>query len=663
MIDHAYFIVLIPLLSSLVIFFFGRWLPMKGALVGIVAIGYALIHSLGLLITVMGEPGFTREMSMTWFRFGIYETQWGFLLDGLCAMMLVVVTLVSFLVHIYSLGYMHDDLRFKRFYAYLSFFTFSMLVLVVANNFLQIFIGWELVGVASYLLIGFWFEKTSAANAGKKAFITTKIGDLGFMIAIFTIFSLLGTLNFGQVAGRIHENQISAGYAGAIALLLFWGAMGKSAQVPLHVWLPDAMEGPTPVSALIHAATMVAAGVYLVARTYFLFEYGHFSLEVVAWIGGITAFVAATMALVATDFKRVLAFSTVSQLGYMMLALGVGGRSAGMFHLTTHAFFKALLFLGAGSVIHATHTNDIREMGGLSRKMVWTFSTFTIAWLAISGFPLLSGFYSKDAILEAALHSGHTTLFYLALFTAFMTAFYMTRLWLLVFVTDPRKPEVYAHAHESPPSMLAPLFILAFLALVSGAFFEHVFPFHKLLEAVSESHAAEAVAESAEAYPVWFTPVISIAAGLSGIILAFLFYLKPVFSAEKLAKTFSPIHTMLVEKYGFDELYLALFVKPLDLLSSLLYKIDYNILDQFGVDGMGWVTEKYSQLNAWFDRVIVDGLVDFWGVLAQAFGSLARLVQTGWVQNYLLLLFIGFGALLASFLHIRFSDVTSLFKF
>jgi NADH-quinone oxidoreductase subunit L len=373
--------------------------------VGIAAIGYCLIHSLGILATVVGQPGFTNETSWTWFRFGIFETQWGFLIDGLSALMLVVVTLVSFLVHLYSISYMKDDPRFKRFYAYLSFFTFAMLLLVVANNFLQIFIGWELVGLASYLLIGFWFEKTSAAAAGKKAFLTTKVGDLGFFIALMMIFSLLGTLNFAQVAARVSENLISPQVAGAIALLLFWGAVGKSAQVPLHVWLPDAMEGPTPVSALIHAATMVAAGVYLVARTYFLFEHAPFALGTVAWTGGITALIAATMALVATDFKRVLAFSTVSQLGYMMLAMGLGDKVAGMFHLTTHAFFKALLFLCAGSVIHATHENDIRKMGGLSRKMVWTFMTFAVALLAISGVWRLAGFYSKDMILEAALHS------------------------------------------------------------------------------------------------------------------------------------------------------------------------------------------------------------------------------------------------------------------
>ncbi len=661
MIDHAYWIVLAPLLSSLIIFFFGKFLPMRGALLGVIALGYALIHSLGIFFTVLAHPGFTHEMSMTWFQCYIVQTQWGVLIDGLSSVMLVVVTLVSFLVHIYSLGYMHDDPRFKRFYAYLSFFTFAMLFLVVSNNFLQFFIGWEIMGLASYLLIGFWFEKNSAANASKKAFITTKIGDLGFFLSILTLFSLLGTVNFEQVARCVAENQISPLISGLIALGFFWGSCGKSAQVPLHVWLPDAMEGPTPVSALIHAATMVAAGVFLVARSYFLFEHGPFSLEIVAWVGGITALLAATMALVATDFKRVLAFSTVSQLGYMMLAMGVGGRTAGMFHLTTHAFFKALLFLCAGSVIHATHTNDIREMGGLSRKMVWTFVTFTIAWLAISGVPPFSGFFSKDMILEAALESGHVALFSIALFVAFLTAFYMTRLLLLVFVTDPRNQDIHHHAHESPPSMLVPLMVLAVLAVITGAAFSpYIYPFEKIMGSHEAVHEAVGALHD---IPGWFVPGLSILVAGGGILLGFLLYLKPIFSVEKIAKTFHPIHTVLLEKYGFDEAYIALFVKPLDLLSVVLAKADYYLLDQMGVDGTGWMTEKFSRLNAWFDRVIVDGLVDFWGVLAQAFGSLARFVQTGRVQNYIIFFFAGFGMLLFFKLHFTVNDLLAVFKF
>ena len=667
MIDHSYWIVLLPLISAFVIFFFGRWLPLGGSIVGILSVGYSLLHALGIFFTVLGKPGFSAELSIPWFRFGIYQTELGILIDGLTAVMLVVVTLVSFLVHVYSLGYMHGDPRFKRYYAYLSFFTCAMLLLVVANNFLQIFIGWELVGVASYLLIGFWFEKTSAASAGLKAFITTKLGDLGFFIAVMMVFSLLGTLNFAQVEGRIHDGLISEHVAGMIALLLFSGAAGKSAQVPLHIWLPDAMEGPTPVSALIHAATMVAAGVYMVARTYFIFQHGAFSLEIVSWFGITTAFLAATMALVSTDIKRILAFSTVSQLGYMMLAMGVGGRTAGIFHLTTHAFFKALLFLCAGSVIHAVHTNDIREMGGLSRKMIWTFWTFSFAWIAISGIWPFAGFFSKDAILEACLQSGHKTLFYIALFTAFLTAFYMTRLYVLVFVTEPRNIPIFSHARESPVSMVIPLVVLAILSLGSGLFFKYGWNIETILAAappgqsLAVPQAAAPLENAAYLAAEWFAPAVSLAAALSGIILAFLFYLKQTFSAKAVADTFKLVNKVLLNKYWFDEIYVAFFVEPADSLSKLLARFDYNVFDQFGVDGVGWVTLEISKIQAWFDSVVVDGLVNFWGRLVQTSSSVFKRLQTGLVQNYLFIVVFGFGLLVFWNLGIGLQDFVSFF--
>jgi NADH-quinone oxidoreductase subunit L len=549
-----------------------------------------------------------------------------------------------------------------------------MLFLVVSDNLLGIYIGWELVGVCSYLLIGFWFEKDSASSAGRKAFITTKLGDLGFFLAVLMIFSLLGTLNFSQVEGRIADGLISAKVAGMIALLLFSGAVGKSAQVPLHVWLPDAMEGPTPVSALIHAATMVAAGVYMVARTYFIFQHGAFSLEVVAWIGAATALLAATMALVATDIKRILAFSTVSQLGYMMLALGVGGRTAGIFHLTTHAFFKALLFLCAGSVIHAVHTNDIREMGGLSRKMIWTFWTFSFAWITISGLWPFAGFYSKDAIFEAALHSGHQTLFYLAVFAAFLTSFYMTRLYLLVFVTEPRNIQIFSHARESSVSMVIPLVILAILSLGSGLFFKYGWDIDVLLsqgqpEITHASGTLPSLPQAADSrgqthageLPIWFVPGISLAASFSGIILSFLFYLKRFFSAEALAGAFKPVYRTLVNKYGFDEFYIAFFVRPADACSRLLAKVDVHVLDQIGVDGIGWVTVQISRVQDWFDRFVVDGLVDFWGWLAHSFSTVLRRFQTGLVQNYIFAAVLGFGLLAFWNLKISLQDLIFFF--
>ncbi|MBI3012554.1 MAG: NADH-quinone oxidoreductase subunit L [Elusimicrobia bacterium] len=640
MTEHSYLILILPILSALAIFFFGRWLPWKGALVGLCSIGATLLYSLALFFNVLSQPGFYQEISYPWFQFGLYQMEIGILIDGLTALMLVVVTLVSFLVHLYSLGYMRGDPRFKRYYAYLSFFTFSMLFLVVSNNFLQIFIGWELVGVASYLLIGFWFEKESASNAGRKAFITTKVGDMGFFVGIMTLFATLGTLNFRMVEGRITEGLLSPQICGIIALLLFCGAIGKSAQAPLHIWLPDAMEGPTPVSALIHAATMVAAGVYMVARIYFIFQYGAFSLEVVAWIGAITAFIAATMALVATDIKRVLAFSTVSQLGYMILAMGVGGRTAGMFHLTTHAFFKALLFLCAGSVIHAAHTNDIQKMGGLSRKMTWTFGSFTAAWLAISGIWPLAGFYSKDAILEQSLISGHNFLFAVALFVAFLTAFYMTRLYLLVFITEPRDTKTFDHAHESPGTMVVPLLILAVLSIVGGFLLEH--PVHQLLH--MEGSISGGRPQTHE-IPHWIVPVISSLAAVLGILLSYAMYYKRLVSAEKISQGFPKIYRTLCMKYGFDEFYIACFVKPADRCAAFLARFDTNVLDRLGVDGVAWIADLLSKIHDWFDTVIVDRAVDIWGDLSLKSGGFLRKFQTGLVQNYIFLLVFGLGLL------------------
>ncbi len=643
MIEHSYWIVLFPLISSIAIFFLGRWLYMNGAILGILSIGYGLCHSLGIFYELMVNPAAAAELRWPWFQFGIFPIDFGIMIDGLTAVMLVVVTLVSLLVHIYSLAYMEGDPRFKRYYAYLSFFTFSMLLLVVSDNLFQMFMGWELVGVASYLLIGFWFEKESAASAGKKAFITTKFGDLGFMIAILMLMSPSGpgTLIFSQLERHIANDVLTHTTAGIIALLLFCGAIGKSAQFPLFVWLPDAMEGPTPVSALIHAATMVAAGVYMVARTYFIFAYGGFSLEVVAYVGGITAFMAATMALVATDIKRVLAFSTVSQLGYMMLAMGVGGREAGMFHLTTHAFFKALLFLGAGSVIHATHTNDIREMGGLSKKMLGTFLTFGCAWLAISGFPLTSGYFSKDAILEAAHHSGHHFLFWLTACVAMMTAFYMTRLFLLVFVTEPRNNHIFAHAHESPKRMVLPMAVLAVLSLVVGA----VLQYGVNITAFLGGHAEE-VMEGAEHASKWFVPGVSICAALSGMVLGYLIYARQVVSAAAVAETFKPVYDLLIHKYWLDEIYMACIIRPADGLSRMLAALDFHVFDQFGVDGVGWVTFQLAQAQDWMDKNIVDASVDLWGTVCQTSGAGLRRLQTGVVQNYLLIFVLGFLAMM-----------------
>ena len=475
----AYLIPLAPLVASVLILFFRRRLGFEGAWVGMVALLYAFVHSFliaagfftgDMVLPKEGLQGRFFESFLTWFSVGGFDFRLGVLIDGLSALMLVVVTLVSLLVQIYSFAYMRGHARFGRYFAYINLFTFSMLVLVVANELVQFFIGWELVGLSSYLLISFDFERPAAADAGRKAFLTNRVGDLGMYLALLIAFNYLGTFNIPMLQESVRTAGHPAWVILAVPLLLFCGAIGKSAQVPLHFWLPDAMEGPTPASALIHAATMVAAGVYMVARLFFLFEAAPLSLDVVAWVGTITALVAAIMGLSSNDIKRVLAFSTVSQLGFMMAALGCAGYAAGMFHLTTHAAFKALLFLCAGSVIHATHTNDMTKMGGLKTQMPVTAAAFLIATLAIAGCPPFAGFYSKEAVLAAAL-AKDPIIFALLALSAFLTSFYMFRAWFLTFTGAPRDRERFLHAHESPPAMTAPLVILAMLSVGIGFFF------------------------------------------------------------------------------------------------------------------------------------------------------------------------------------------------
>ncbi len=490
MLEHVYLIPLIPLVVSFIILLGGKEEPHSPLpYLGIAAMGWCLLQSLAIFYGVAtGAHHLPYSQDWSWFSFGAtaagrpfsYEMPIGVLIDGPAAVMLVVVTLVSFLVQVYSTAYMHGDPRFKRYFAYLSFFTASMLGLVVSSNLLVTFCSWELVGVSSYLLIGFWFEKPGPAYASKKAFITTKLGDMGFYLALYAIFSLVGSFQIKQIQEFVAMGYMPAAAATAIGLGLLAGAVGKSAQWPLFIWLPDAMEGPTPVSALIHAATMVAAGIYLVAKCYFIYAVSPTAMQAVAWVGAITALLAASMALVTYDIKRVLAFSTVSQLGFMMCALGCWGYTAGLFHLTTHAFFKALLFLGAGSVIHAVHSNDLREMGGLSKKMPVTFVTMFIATCAIAGIPFLSGWYSKEMILHA-VYEHDPRIFGVLLFSALLTAFYMFRMIFLTFTGEGRDHEKHHHAHESPPAMTVPLVVLAVLSVVSGFLLERGDFIHHLL--------------------------------------------------------------------------------------------------------------------------------------------------------------------------------------
>jgi NADH-quinone oxidoreductase subunit L len=511
-------------------------------------------------------------ISYRWIDAGVLHINFGVVLDQLSLVMLLIITGVGFLIHVYSAGYMSHDNGYWRYFSYLNLFLFFMTVLVLASNALLMFVGWEGVGLASYLLIGFWFQKTSAADAGKKAFIVNRVGDFGFLIGIFLLLANFGSLSFNEVAAKLALNPgWTGGILTTICICLLIGATGKSAQLPLYVWLPDAMEGPTPVSALIHAATMVTAGVYMIARTHFLFDRSPLALLIVAIVGAATALFAATIGMVQTDIKRVLAYSTISQLGYMFLACGVAAYSAGIFHLMTHAFFKALLFLGAGSVIHGLGgEQDMRKMGGLRKEMPVTFWTMTIAVFAIAGFPPLAAFFSKDAILMAAFVQGTSgkVFWFIGLFTALLTSFYMFRLWYLTFLGKPRSPEL--HAHESGWSMLGPLVILALLSIVGGWIGAEKFG---AFLAPAVGHATEAAGGSLE----WILAGVAVIAALIGLALAHMLY-RSNDGQEPLAAT--PGYTVLERKYWVDELYGAVIVKPIMAISRFVLEwvVEYAIL-------------------------------------------------------------------------------------
>jgi NADH-quinone oxidoreductase subunit L len=550
------------------------------------------------------------EFFAHWIRSGSFSADFAFYLDQLSLVMLLVVTGVGFLIHIYSVGYMWDDPSYYRFFSYLNLFMFFMLTLILAGNYLLMFIGWEGVGLASYLLIGFWFTKDSAASAGKKAFLVNRIGDFGFLIALFLLIQHFGTLNFGQVFSAVSPlpaETASAGLLTAIGILLMVGACGKSAQIPLYIWLPDAMEGPTPVSALIHAATMVTAGVYMVSRSHAIFQRAPMALTVVAIIGTLTAFFAATIGITQTDIKKVLAYSTVSQLGYMFMACGVGAFSAGVFHLMTHAFFKGLLFLAAGSVIHAVGgEQDMRKMGGLRSYIPWTFLTMGIATLAIAGIPPLAGFWSKDEILWQA-YQASPVYWAVGVITAFLTSFYMFRLLYMTFFGDYRGGQKDAHGHaahghdahkhdahgngghghgephESPMVMLVPLMILAVLSLVGGLVgignrFEHFLaPVFDSGLIAGSSEALEGASRATELLLMG----ISVLAAFSGWFLAYFLYNQRPELPQKIANGLNGLYETVVHKYYVDEIYAAVFVKPLIEGSTrvLWHGVDQNLID------------------------------------------------------------------------------------
>jgi len=660
---YAIVMLFLPLFAFGINILVGKRLPRKGDWISIAAILSSFSLALAIftyMLFVRYDPTFSVEWKWTWISLHGFEIELGILVDNLTIMMAFIVTLVSALVHIYSISYMKDDPRYNRYFAYLSLFSFSMLIIVLSNNLFGLYIGWELVGISSYLLIGYWFEKDSAANAGKKAFLTNRIGDFGFFIGILLFFSSVGSFNYGDIIAGVEAGQIKDGALTAAGILLFAGAIGKSAQVPLHIWLPDAMEGPTPVSALIHAATMVAAGVYMIGRIYPLFSPG--ALLFIAYVGAITAFITATIAIVRKDIKQVLAYSTVSQLGYMILALGVGGYVSGLWHLTTHAFFKSLLFLGAGSVIHAAHTNDMFKMGGFRNKMPITFWTFLIATLAISGVPLFSGFFSKDAILTSALVFGlanpaHIILFILALVSAGLTAFYMFRALFMTFYGKPKDEEIYSHIHESPSMMTIPMVILATLTILItldnwpgfqnlpkigefAGWFQHLIQKPAIITAavaIAGETAEHAVShETAHTIATW----LSIFVAGTGILLAYLFYYKKSLSAKKVSKSLSSIYSLLRNKYYFDEFYGASVIKGVLGLSRASAKFDDKIVDG-AVNGTAKVGLYISRLSRWFDDNIVDGAVDGTAYISDLLGSRLRRVQTGKIENYIAFLLVG----------------------
>jgi NADH-quinone oxidoreductase subunit L len=657
----AWLVPVIPLVGSVAVLLLTRTLRERAAWVATGAAALTFVLSILIFVQVLGEPATHIRPMPTWIEAGALEVGFDLLVDQLTTVLLLVVTGVGLLVHIYSMGYMHGDARYERFFAYLNLFLASMLILVLGANLLTLFLGWELVGLSSYLLIGFWFEKPAYAAAAKKAFITNRVGDVSFMVAMFLTFATFGTLTFTEFLPAAGE--LSSGVALALVLLLLGGAAAKSAQIPLYVWLPDAMAGPTPVSALIHAATMVTAGVYLLVRTSPLLVQSLDAMQVIGWIGALTALMGALMALRQDDIKKILAYSTVSQLGYMFLGVGVGAFREGIFHLVTHAFFKGLLFLAAGSVMHAmANRTDAWQMGGLRKLLPVTFWTSAVAWLAISGVFPFAGFFSKDQILTEAYMHGYLVLYVIGLLTAVLTAFYMSRWFFLIFLGEPRwkvarvgavtttaasaggvgasvppadrsggAPSAQdahvtsLHPHESPPSMTIPLIVLAILSAVGGAAlgFQHHGPLYNFLgPAVADIGGLGY--EAAGALTEFHLIAISLVAAGLGIGLAYLAYVRRDVSQGAMAEPIrGPIAELFERKFFVDELYESIFVRA-----------------------GGWFGARLE----WFDRRVIDGAVDGVGALSTGAGQVARRVQNGLVRSYVAGLLVGALALVAAVL-------------
>ena len=645
--EFMWLVPLLPFVAAVVIGFFGRRMKSKGHSIGIaaVAIGFAL----SLIAFVELAAGNAHvEKSWVWFEFpGGLELEFGMNYDFLTGVMFVVVTFISMLVQIYSTGYMHDDDRYTWFYSVLSLFTGSMLFLVIANNLPQMLVGWEGVGVCSYFLIGHWWEEKENSSAAMKAFITMRVGDVGFMFGIFALFFLAGTFNIGEINHLAEEGDIGGTALTVAALLLFCGAVGKSAQFPLHVWLPDAMAGPTPVSALIHAATMVVAGIYLVARMFVLFEHAGIALDVVAIIASITMLIAAVLALVQDDIKRVLAYSTISQLAYMMAALGVGAYTAGVFHLFTHAMFKALLFLGSGSLIHAVHSNNMSDMGGLRKYMPHTFRTFIIGSLALAGIFPLAGFFSKDEIIGGALRAaneGHRTVAWIVLIsglvTAFLTALYMTRACMKTFWGEYRG---HGTPHESPGSMVTPLWVLAIASITVGFLGIPVIgPFADWIHVPGEVHHGFSTF-----YNV-ILPAGSVLLALSAIFIGWQVFLKDRFKIDILGGPFAWAYRFVENKYYLDDLYLRGIVRPIQYTwARIAYWINQKVIDG-AVNGTGAAMLVGAKGAYTIDQDVVDFAVNGAAGLTGYSGGLLRYIQTGNVQRYAAVLFAAVAVFVAA---------------
>ncbi len=630
MIELVWLIPIFPLIGFLINGLFGRRFSEKTiGWIGAGSVGASFLVAVSIFLELLSmDPGSRsiQKIVYSWIWSGDLNVPIGFLVDPLSIVMIMVVSGVGCIIHVYSIGYMHGEIGFRRYFSYLNLFVFNMLILVSANNFLLMFVGWEGVGLCSYLLIGYYYEKKSASDAGKKAFVVNRVGDFGFLLGMFLIFTVFGTFNYVDVFAVAPEKLTQGGsLVTLITLLLFVGATGKSAQIPLYTWLPDAMEGPTPVSALIHAATMVTAGVYMVSRCSVMFAMAPVSLTVVATIGGLTALFAATIGITQFDIKRVLAYSTISQLGYMFMACGVGAFSTGIFHLMTHAFFKALLFMAAGSVMHAMSGElDMRKMGNLRKKLPYTHWTYLFGTLAIAGIFPFAGFFSKDEILYYALQK-NIVFWIMGAVAAVMTSFYMFRSVFMTFYGKSRvEPDVAHHLHESPPLMTVPLMILAFLSLVGGfvgipviegaqRFANFLSPVFAPAKAIIEHGAHHAGHHSVTAELILMA--VSLAIAILGLLVARYMYITSPETPGRIVERFSGLYRLVFNKYWIDELYDFLFVNSIVEFSRFLWKK--------------------------FDEAVIDGIVNGVAAVVRTFGSVLRLLQTGLVKDYALSVLVG----------------------